>query len=171
MPKTATTSLANERLNVGLDEDKRQAIVDTLNALLADEQVLYNKTRNYHWNVRGPHFSDLHKFFESQYTELAEAVDEVAESARQFGGFAAATLSEYIQTTRLKEQPGEYPDDETMIRNLVSDHEAIIRQLRKDIDRATDELGATDAADFLTGLLEDHDKMVWMLRSHLPDKR
>jgi starvation-inducible DNA-binding protein len=171
MPKTATTPLANERLNVGLEEDKRGAIVETLNALLADEHVLYIKTRNYHWNVRGPRFNDLHKFFEAQYTEVADIIDEVAENARQFGGFAVATMSDFLQGSRLKEQPGEFPDDDTMIRNLLADHEAIIRQLRKDIDRATDQLGAPDAADFLTGVLEDHDKMAWMLRSYLADKR
>lgn len=171
MPKTATTPLTNERLNVGLEEDKRAAIVETLNLLLADEHVLYIKTRNYHWNVRGPRFNDLHKFFEAQYEELANIIDEVAENARQFGGFASATMSEFLQASRLKEHPGDFPDDDTMIRNLLAGHEAVITQLRKDIDRASDQLGAADAADFLTGVLEDHNKMAWMLRAHLPEKR
>ncbi len=165
MPKTtAPEVLTSERTNIGLDEGKRSEIVETLNKVLADEHVLYIKTRNYHWNVRGPRFHDLHKFFEAQYEELAGIIDQVAENARQFGGVAHATMAEFIRTSNLKEHPGDFPDADAMIRNLLADHESMIIQLRKDVD-AADDMKAMDAADFLTGVLEQHNKMAWMLRS------
>lgn len=156
-----------EELNVGLKPDQLNGIADGLNKLLADEHVLYIKTRNYHWNVTGPRFHSLHEFFEQQYEELAEIIDEVAENVRQFGGVACGTMAEYTGLARLKEQPGRLPDEDGMIGNLVKDHEAVIRELRKDIDKADEEYDAQDAADFLTGVLEKHNKMTWMLRSHL----
>ena len=159
-----------ERLNVGLTDEQRQGVVDTLNKLLADEHVLYIKTRNYHWNVVGPRFHTLHTFLEEQYDQLAELIDEVAENVRQFGGFAAGTMSEFTQLTRLKEHPGRLPDENGILQDLVDDHEAVIRSLRPDIERAEDDLKAADAADFLTAVLEKHNKMAWMLRSFLPSK-
>ncbi|MBC7924033.1 MAG: DNA starvation/stationary phase protection protein [Bryobacteraceae bacterium] len=156
-----------EQLNTGLTPEALKGIVDTLNKLLADEQVLYNKTRNYHWNVVGPRFHQLHEFFEEQYDELAEIVDEVAENVRQFGGFAAGTMTEFLQLARLKEHPGNLPDEDGMIGDLVADHDTIIRQLREDIEQSGDEYEADDAADFLTAILETHNKMAWMLRSFL----
>lgn len=156
-----------EELNVGIEQDARQQIADSLNKLLADEHVLYVKTRNYHWNVTGPHFHHLHAFFETQYDQLAVIIDEVAENVRQFGGFAQGTMKEFLESSRLKEEPGNLPDGEGMIENLAHDHDSIIRVLREEIERADEELNAPDAADFLTGLLEQHNKMAWMLRSHL----
>lgn len=165
MPQLELDNLTGEKLNVGLDDGKRAAIVETLNKLLADEHVLYVKTRNYHWNVTGARFHDLHIFFEKQYVEIAEIIDEVAENARQFGGYAIGTLREFIENSGIEEAPGNIPDADVMIVNLLQDHESIIRKLREDIDKAGDELQAQDAADFLTGVLEQHNKMAWMLRS------
>lgn len=159
--------MPKENINVGLNEDQLCSIVELLNVLLADQHVLYTKTRNYHWNVVGPRFNDLHKFFEEQYTDLAEMIDETAEVARQFGGIAAGTMQEFIESSRLKEQPGRLPDENGMLSDLLSDHETLIRSLREDVDKVTDELKATDAADFLTGTMEKHNKMAWMLRSML----
>lgn len=156
-----------DKLNTGLESKALKGIVETLNQLLADEHVLYVKTRNYHWNVAGPRFHSLHLFFESQYEELAEIIDEVAENVRQFGGIAAGTLKEFAQLARLQEEPGNFPDEDGMIRNLAADHEAVIRQLRGDIETADEKHKAADAADFLTAVLEKHNKMAWMLRSHL----
>ncbi|MDZ4801377.1 MAG: DNA starvation/stationary phase protection protein [Bryobacteraceae bacterium] len=156
-----------EDLKVGLEPKSLKGIVETLNLLLADEHVLYVKTRNYHWNVTGPRFHTLHLFFETQYDELAEIIDEVAENARQFGGVAAGTMAEFTKSARLKEEPGNLPDEDGMIANLVADHEAVIRHLRKDIDTSGEKYKAADAADFLTSVLEKHNKMAWMLRSHL----
>ncbi len=159
--------LTPEKVNVGLDDDKRSGIVDALNVLLADEFLLYTKTRNYHWNVMGPRFHDLHLFFEKQYEQLDEIMDDVAENARQFGGFAKGTMAEYVQASRLKESPGKHPGEDDMISDLLADHETIIRALRKDIDKADKKFDAADAADFLTGVLEEHNKMAWMLRACL----
>jgi starvation-inducible DNA-binding protein len=141
-----------------------------LNTLLADEYVLYTKTRNYHWNVLGPQFNDLHRFFESQYNALSEAVDDVAERARSLGGRAAATLAEFLKQARLKERPGQYPEAREMIGDLLADHEAVIRTLRADLETCAEEHGDMGTSDFLTGLMERHEKMAWMLRSSLDSK-
>jgi starvation-inducible DNA-binding protein len=112
----------------------------------------------------------LHAFFEQQYETLAELIDEIAENVRQFGGVAAGTMTEFVKSSRLKEHPGRVPDENGMLEDLVHDHESIIRSLRPDIDRAQDELKAAEAADFLTGVLEKHNKIAWMLRSSIPSK-
>ena len=85
--------------NIGLSEEQRAGVVKILNALLSDEYCLYTKTRNYHWNVTGPQFNDLHKFFEEQYTELNQIVDDVAERARSLAGWAFGTLTEFFHST------------------------------------------------------------------------
>lgn len=163
--ETNHTALSQENVNTGLEPEQRSGVVEALNQLLADEYLLYTKTRKYHWNVVGPRFHDLHLFFEKQYEELDEIIDQVAENARQFGGVALGTLAEFARESRLKEKPGENPDAEQMIADLLADHETIARELREDIEKADEELEAQDAADFLTSVLEQHNKMAWMLRS------
>jgi len=153
--------------NIAIPDAGRDAVVALLNALLADEYVLYTKTRNYHWNVTGPQFNDLHKFFESQYEALDDTVDEVAERARSLGGRAAGSLAEFAKTTRLKEEAGGAPPARDMLASLLADHEAVIRTLRADIATVQDKHGDVGTADFLTGLMEEHEKMAWMLRAFL----
>jgi starvation-inducible DNA-binding protein len=153
-------------LNIGLSESNRDGVVKILNNVLADEYVLYTKTRNYHWNVVGPQFNDLHKFFEQQYEALNEMVDDVAERARSLGGKAYGTLTEFSQHTRLKEQPGRQPAALTMVANLQADHEAMIRTLRADLETVMEKHNDAGTNDFLTGLMEKHEKMAWMLRSY-----
>ena len=136
-----------------------------MNNLLADEYVLYTKTRNYHWNVVGPQFNDLLKFFQEQYEALDEMVDEVAERARSVGGKAYGTLAEFSQHSRLKEQPGKQPAAATMVANLQADHEAMVRTLRADLETVMEKHNDAGTNDFLTGLMEKHEKMAWMLRS------
>ena len=153
--------------NIGLSQEQRGGVVNILNALLSDEYLLYTKTRNYHWNVTGPQFHDLHKFFEEQYTELNEIVDEVAERGRSLDGWAFGTMNEFSQHTRLKEHPGQYPKAREMIVNLLSDHEAVIRQLRSDLEICAEKYHDIGTNDFLTGLMEQHEKMAWMLRAFL----
>lgn len=153
-------------VNTGLSEKARQGVIDILNHRLADTEVLYTKTRNYHWNVTGIEFIQLHLLFEGQYEELAESIDEIAERVRQVGGFAFGTLDEFKQNSSIEEQPGHIPSAEDMIRNLLNDHEAVVRQLRKDAD-TTDELGDMLTNDFLIGLAEKHEKTAWFLRAHL----
>jgi starvation-inducible DNA-binding protein len=153
--------------NIGMADGDRQAVVQILNTLLADEYVLYTKTRNYHWNVVGPQFNDLHKFFEALYTPLSEVIDEVAERARALGGRAAGSLAEFTKSTRLTEDPGAVPSAREMLASLLADHEAVITTLRADVDTVTGEHRDAGTADFLTGLLAQHEKTAWMLRAHL----
>jgi starvation-inducible DNA-binding protein len=154
-------------INIGLTADRREGVVLILNTLLADEYVLYTKTRNYHWNVVGPQFNDLHKFFEAQYDLLQDIVDDVAERARSLGGNAIGTLSEFLKQSRLTEHPGEYPPATEMLTNLLADHEATIRRLREDLETCAETYHDMGTNDFLTGLMERHEKMAWMLRSFL----
>jgi starvation-inducible DNA-binding protein len=153
--------------NLGLSADQREGGVQLLNTLLADEYVLYTKTRNYHWHVVGPQFHDLHKFFEVQYTELEEVVDEVAERARTLGGRALGTLAEFSGHTRLKEEPGQELTAHEMLAALLSDHETIIQHLRLDLETCADTHHDLGTSDFLTGLMERHEKLAWMLRACL----
>jgi starvation-inducible DNA-binding protein len=157
--------------NIGIPEEHRNAVVTILNTLLADEYVLYTKTRNYHWNVVGPQFNDLHKFFEAQYQALNDIVDEVAERARTLGGPAFGSLAEFSRHTRLAEHPGQTRDAMGMLANLLADHETVIRQLRTDLDLAMNKHQDAGTSDFLTGLMERHEKLAWMLRASLEPSR
>ncbi len=141
-----------------------------LNALLADEFVLYVRTLNYHWNVRGMQFHSLHEFFEKLYKQSAETIDDIAEKVRSLGGHAMATLQEYLSTSRVKEQPsggGEPPDPRMMISNLASDHETVIRQLRDAFHTVQEKFDDPSTENFLSDLLEQHEKTMWMLNTHL----
>ena len=153
--------------NLDIADKSRAAVVNILNDLLSDEYLLYTKTRNYHWNVLGPQFNDLHKFFEAQYEALDEFIDEVAERARSLGGRALGTLAEFAKHARLKERPGEAPDSRGMLADLLADHEALVRQLRGDLEAAMEKHKDAGTSDFLTGLMEKHEKMAWMLRAFL----
>ena len=152
---------------IGLLDKNRDAVVKILNAILSDEMVLPIKTRNYHWNVTGLQFNDLHKFFDAQYGELNGIVDDVAERARALGGLAMGTMGEFQKQARLKEHPGQHPGAKSMLSNLLSDHESIIRTLRADQAICQDTHGDAGTTDFLIGLMEQHEKMAWMLRSFL----
>jgi starvation-inducible DNA-binding protein len=154
-------------VNIGIADDNRHKVITILNTLLADEFLLYTKTRNYHWNVVGPQFNDLHKFFEAQYEALDDVIDEVAERVRALGGRASGTLEEFRASARLGEKPGTVPPAREMLAALLGDHEALTRTLREDIGTVNDRLQDLGTADFLTGLLEQHEKAAWMLRSFL----
>jgi starvation-inducible DNA-binding protein len=150
---------------IGLSDEQRKGVVNILNTLLSDEYVLYTKTRNYHWNVVGPQFNDLHKFFADQYDELNDVVDEVAERVRALGDNALGTVTEFSRHTRLKEHPGQYPGAREMILNLLHDHEAVIRSLRADLETCVEQYHDAGTSDFLTGVMEKHEKTAWMLRA------
>jgi len=154
-------------MDIAINQENRDEVVKILNHLLADEYVLYTKTRKFHWNVLGPHFSELHKFFEGQYEQLDEIIDEVAERARALGGVSFGTLAEFGEATRLNEAPGQNPNAPEMIKDLLADHETIIRQLRTDLESCDEKYRDAGTNDFLTGLMEQHEKMAWMLRSYL----
>ena len=164
-----TLDKGTRKIDIGIDEQNRQEVVKLLQPVLANLSVIYTKTRNYHWNLTGPRFHTLHLFLEEQYKALSESADEVAERIRSVGGFSIGTLQEFISTSVLKEEPGVRPPSDLMIANLVADHETIIKGLREDIDKCDDDFHDTGTADFLTGLMEAHEKLAWMLRAHLED--
>ncbi len=167
MAQTIDTQI-EKNLNIGISEQDREGVVSILTGILADEYVLYTKTRNYHWNVVSPHFNDYHKFFEGQYGEIEVFIDDIAERIRQLGGKAIATLEELKSSTSLKEHPGQYPTDKEMFANLVADHESIIRSLRSGLEKSDQSFHDMGTSDFLTGLMENHEKMLWMLRATAP---
>lgn len=148
-----------------LTEAQRGSVVRILTQALADEYVLYTKTRNYHWNVTGPRFHDLHKLFESQYEVLDEKIDELAEFIRYFGFPTPATLAEFLKHTRLQEGPSGATSPEDMVRALLADHEQVIQCLRAGVATLEGEDGPVEVADLLTGLIADHGKMAWILRA------
>lgn len=154
------------KIEIGLSGKERDGIIKILKRLLADYNILGSKTRKFHWNVTGPHFSELHAFFETLYTGLALHIDEVAERIRALGEVAPGTLKEFLESSQLKEHPGKNPEANAMLRELLSDYESIIQSLRKDVD-ACDEFHDSGTADFLTGLMEGHEKTAWMIRSHI----
>lgn len=156
-----------DKVNIGISTKNRQGVINILSKVLADQYILYTKTRNYHWNVTGEDFSEYHKLFADQYDALDEDIDEVAERIRTLGGKTPATLSEFKRLARLKEHSGKYPKASAMIANLLADHEAVIQNLRKDIDACDDKYEDDGTEDFLTQLLQKHEKTAWMLRSIL----
>ncbi|MGZ8153985.1 MAG: Dps family protein [Burkholderiales bacterium] len=152
-------------IDIGIQEQDRKAIADGLSRLLADTYTLYLKTHNFHWNVTGPMFQTLHLMFETQYNELALAVDLIAERIRALGYPAPGTYSEYGKLSSIKETPG-VPKAEDMIRLLVEGQEAVVRTARS-IFPVVDKVSDEPTADLLTQRMQIHEKTAWMLRSLL----
>ncbi len=150
-------------IDIGIADEKRQAIAEGLSRLLADTYTLYLKTHNFHWNVTGPMFNTLHLMFETQYTELALAVDLVAERIRALGYPAPGSYAQYAKLTVIKEATG-VPTAEDMIRELAKDQEAVVRTARS-IFPLADEVADEPTADLLTQRMQVHEKTAWMLRS------
>ncbi len=155
------------KTNTGLSEKNTKAVATQLGKLLADEYLLYTKTRNAHWNVEGPDFYAMHKYFEAQYEEIDESIDSIAERIRSIGHYAPATLKEFLQLTHLSEKRGSKNDSASYIKDLLADHEQIISFIRENINPIANDHNDAGTSDFLTGLMEQHEKMSWMLRSHL----
>ncbi len=152
--------------NIGMTEEQKASSAQILQRMLANQYVLYTKTRNYHWNVEGPDFLQMHEFYERLYTELEEGFDEVAERIRQLGHYSEGRLADFLKTTDLLE--GDYPNHRPeQITNLLNDHETIIRLLRNDVDKLTDNIKDAGTADFVTGMMEKHEQWAWFLRSYL----
>ena len=157
--------MATPAINIGIEESARIEIAEGVSRVLADSYSLYLKTHNFHWNVTGPMFNSLHMMFEEQYTELATAVDEIAERIRALGEPAPGSYSEYQRLTSIPEEAG-VPEAKEMIRQLVSDHETVARTAREVFARA-DEAHDEPTADLLTQRMQLHEKTAWMLRSML----
>lgn len=154
-------------LNIGLSEEQRHGVVDLLNSDLADSYLLLIKTKKYHWDVVGPQFRTLHELLEEQYQALSENIDAIAERVRALGGYPLGTAESFLKAATLKEHPGDLPNASNMVERLASDHEQVIRNLRQHIDQCSEEFHDEGTADFLTGLMEQHEEMNWMLRSFI----
>ena len=152
-------------IDIGIREKDRKAIADGLGKLLADSYTLYLKTHNYHWNVTGPMFNTLHLMFEGQYTELALAVDQIAERIRALGHPAPGSYKAFGRLTDIEEETG-VPAAEEMIRKLVAGQESVTRTARK-LFPLVDKSGDEPTADLLTQRMQIHEKNAWMLRSLL----
>lgn len=153
--------------NIEISEAHLQEVANLLNTLLADEYVIYTKTRNAHWNIQGPNFMELHRFFQTQYEQLDEVIDELAERVRAIGHFAVGSLQGFLKSTHLLEDAIDFKNQKTVIEALIADHETIIRLLRNDITPIAEKYKDVGSADFLTGLLKAHEKMSWMLRAYV----
>jgi starvation-inducible DNA-binding protein len=152
---------------IGISEIHLKKSTDLLSVILSDEMTLYIKTRKFHWNVAGESFMELHKLFEKQYSELEIIIDEVAERINKLGGKTIGTMNEFTLLSRIVEHPNKYPIQRAMISELLSDHEMIISELRKDIDVCADECHDVGSADLLTGILQQHESIAWILRRYL----
>lgn len=153
--------------HIGIKPENLIQVTHPLNAMLADEFVLYAKTRRAHWNVEGVNFHSMHTFFEAQYEQLDQIMDDVAERIRSLGHYAPTTLKDFLALTHLTEQLSANNDGIGFIKELLNDHESIIMRLRENINYFTNELKDASTSDFITGLMETHEKMAWMLRAHL----
>jgi starvation-inducible DNA-binding protein len=165
---STTTSINGTKsmeVNIGINKDDRKAIAEGLAKVLADSYMLYLKTHNYHWNVTGKLFHPLHAMFEEQYTELAEAIDEIAERIRALGFRAPGSFREFSEITSIQEDTDQ-PDAIEMIRRSAEANETILRTAREALNPCQD-AGDEATIDLLTHRLKVHSKTAWMLRSHL----
>jgi starvation-inducible DNA-binding protein len=157
----------NMEPQIGISKQNLQKSIAFLSSILADEMTLYIKIRKFHWNVAGNSFMELHKLFENQYKLLEASIDEIAERISKLGGKTIGTMKEFSELTRLKENPNKYPSQNDMIHELLKDQETVIVELRKDIEVCSDEINDAGTADFMTGLMEEHETMAWVLRRYL----
>ncbi|HET7118721.1 MAG TPA: DNA starvation/stationary phase protection protein [Hanamia sp.] len=167
----AKTSKTQDNLNTGISSANSKKVADALNQVLADEFVLYTKTLKFHWNIEGRDFHALHLFLDDQYNQLQTIIDSVAERVRKVGHFAIGSMKEFLAEASLKEHAATASVAETMLAELVSDHDALIRKTRiliEDFDKKYDDKGSSD---FITGIMKEHEKMAWMLRSSVTNAR
>jgi starvation-inducible DNA-binding protein len=155
------------KINIGLTEEQRQGVIELLNQDLSNTYLLLVKTRKFHWDVVGPQFRSLHELWDEQYQILTENIDSIAERIRALGGYPIGTAAGFVETATLQEEPGQIPLATEMVQRLSDDHEHIIRSLREHIDQCSDEFHDEGTADFLTGIMEQHEEMAWMLRSFI----
>ncbi|MFU8827677.1 MAG: Dps family protein [Brevefilum sp.] len=152
--------------NIGLSGDVRQPVEKILNTILANEAVLSQKTRSIHWNRTGIGFLEIHILLESQYKQLSEIVDKIAERTRILGGIALGSFEEFLEESQIESRPSQIPD----ILHLLADHESVTRSLREDIRKCSEEYEDEGTVELLVGVMSLHEKMAWMLRSYLEPK-
>jgi starvation-inducible DNA-binding protein len=168
MPAPGGRAGGRMAIHIGISDDDRGAIAGALSKLLADTFTLYLTTHNFHWNVTGPMFSTLHTMFMTQYTELWNAVDPIAERIRSLGHPAPGSYAQFGSTASIKDVPAMPPKALDMVRILVEGHEAVARTARE-IFPLADKAGDEPTADLLTQRLTVHEQTAWMLRSLLED--
>lgn len=149
--------------DIGLEKSSK--VINFLNGSLADLFVLGTKTKKYHWNLTGPRFHTLHVLFQEHYETIDEHIDEVAERITSLGGLAIGTLEEFQKASQLEEHPEEIPDEDGILEDLLTDHETLIKTLRKNI-KISQDCEDEGTADLLIGILRFHEKTSWMLRSY-----
>jgi starvation-inducible DNA-binding protein len=154
-------------INIGLTDPQREGVVALLNQDLSDLYLILVKTKKYHWDVVGPQFRTLHQLWEEQYNALTETIDACAERIRTLGGYPVGTMEGFLKLASIKEHPGDIPNATEMVSRLVQDHEQIIRNLRKHVEKCSESFKDDGTADFLTGLMEQHEAIAWMLRSFI----
>lgn len=152
--------------DIGISEKNLAHSVAILSTVLSDEMMLYVKTRKFHWNVAGDSFMELHKLFEAQYGELETTIDAVAERINKLGSKTIGTMNEFSKHSSIKEMPGKYPSSKEMLKELLKDNETIVQLLRKGIDNCNNPFKDAGTADFLTGLMEQHETNAWILRRY-----
>ena len=152
---------------LGIPDQDIEDVILLLNTLPADEYVLYTKTRNAHWNVGGANFMELHNFFQNQYETLDGIVAEIAERVRLLGHFALGSMKDFLSVTYMLEDNHDYGNPKLIVQTLVNDHETIIRIIRNDIIPISEKYNDLGTADFVTGSMEQHEKMAWMHRAFL----
>ncbi|MBP9926147.1 MAG: DNA starvation/stationary phase protection protein [Cyclobacteriaceae bacterium] len=156
-----------KKANIGISDKNRLAIANELSKILADEFILYSKTLNAHWNIEGPDFHTVHVYLETLYNQQQGIVDTVAERIRAVGHYVPAQLSKYLELTHLSEKSLKKNDSQSLFAELLEDHESIIVYIRENIKPTADKLKAEGVSDYITGLMEYHQKTAWMLRAHL----
>jgi len=153
--------------NIGLSPKNLNAITGILSGVLADAVILYTKTRKFHWNVSGNSFMELHKLFEKHYKQLEVSIDEIAERINKLGANTPGTMQEFLKMGTLKESPGKYPSQGEMLKELLDDHEQIIKGLREYVDECDEKYGDMGTSDFLVDLLKEHETLAWTLRRYM----
>ncbi|RYJ38571.1 Dps family ferritin [Flavobacterium anhuiense] len=152
--------------NIGISAKNLKKSASILATILSNEMTLYVKTRKFHWNISGNSFMELHKLFEEQYRVLEAQIDEVAERINQLGEKTIGTMKEFIDNSTLKESPKEYASQKNMLSELLENHEQLITEFRGYIPVFENETNDVGSADFVTGLLQEHEKMAWILRRY-----
>ncbi|TPG41728.1 Dps family protein [Flavobacterium pectinovorum] len=153
-------------LHIGITPKNLKKSTAILATILSNEMTLYVKTRKFHWNISGNSFMELHKLFEDQYRVLEAQIDEVAERISQLGEKTIGTMKEFIENSTLKESPKEYTSQKQMLEELLENHEQLVTEFRDYIPVFEDENNDIGSADFITGLLQEHEKMAWVLRRY-----
>lgn len=166
MKPMSTVQVDTAKPHLGIEPEILEYSIASLKHALADHEVLYQMARKFHWNLKGQRFRTLHEWFEEQYTALEQVIDDIAERILSLGENAPGTFTEFIELTHLKEEPGVNPDSMGMLTKLLETYESIIRELREAIVSGKLDTGTED---FFTGLMRDHEKTAWMMRSYLTE--